>query len=276
MTVDVHDGDCTAVDAAFDRLFGAPAQSISVAVHRHLAECIRCRTLYAWFSEAGPAPVVPAPVSERIRRSLHASLSPVRARLPIAAIVGRLAVVFLVSVLLASAVRGVDGWRAMTPWQIVVMAVTLSAGALLLCASVSWQSIPGSLPWFDAPAALAIPIAALLIAVFSLFPWHVSSGFVADGARCLEMGLGMAIPAALVFWLLTRRSSPGILPRSGSTLGAIAGWVSVTILQFSCSRQEAGHLVAWHGAVLVIAIASGALIGCRPRATSPRSRARRP
>ncbi len=274
MTADVHGTDCTAVDAAFDRLFGAPRQPLSVTVHRHLAQCTRCATLYAWFSEGTPLAAVPGPVSERIRHSLHASLGPVRARLPIAAIVGRLVVVFLLSVLVASAARGVDGWRAMTPAQIVAMSLTLCGGALLLCASITWQGIPGSLPWLDAPAALAIPSAAFVLAASVLFPRHASTAFVADGARCLELGLVAAIPVALVFWLLTRWSSPHTLRQWGGTLGAIAGLVAVTMLQFSCSRQEAGHLVAWHGAVLGIAIVSGTLIGWVADASSP-SRGRR-
>jgi hypothetical protein len=47
----------------------------------------------------------------------------------------------------------------------------------------------------------------------------------------------------------------------GASLGAIAGLLSVTVLQFKCDTQQAIHLLVWHGAVLVLSTTVGFLIG---------------
>ena len=47
----------------------------------------------------------------------------------------------------------------------------------------------------------------------------------------------------------------------GASLGAVSGLLGLTVLQFSCDNQHAGHLILWHGAVVVISVASGYLFG---------------
>ena len=42
--------------------------------------------------------------------------------------------------------------------------------------------------------------------------------------------------------------------------GAIASLFGATVLQFTCNRQEAGHLLVWHGGVFVASILMGVLI----------------
>jgi hypothetical protein len=53
----------------------------------------------------------------------------------------------------------------------------------------------------------------------------------------------------------------------GATLGAIAGLLAVTVLQYTCELQDIGHLLVWHGGVLVLSTLAGALIGDRLRRT---------
>jgi len=60
---------------------------------------------------------------------------------------------------------------------------------------------------------------------------------------------------------LVRRGAFLNLTALGGTLGAIAGLLSVTVLQFTCNMQEIAHLLVWHGGVLVISTVVGALIG---------------
>jgi hypothetical protein len=71
----------------------------------------------------------------------------------------------------------------------------------------------------------------------------------------------LAVPAAGLFWLLLRGGAPLNLTTLGATLGAIAGLLSVTMLQFTCNLQGIGHLLTWHGGVLVISTIAGSLIG---------------
>jgi hypothetical protein len=43
-------------------------------------------------------------------------------------------------------------------------------------------------------------------------------------------------------------------------LGAIAGILGLTVLQFRCIYQNATHVLIWHGGVLVFSISARALI----------------
>jgi hypothetical protein len=45
----------------------------------------------------------------------------------------------------------------------------------------------------------------------------------------------------------------------GATLGAIAGFLGAFVLQFHCNIQDAGHLLVWHGGILIISIGLGIL-----------------
>ena len=68
-----------------------------------------------------------------------------------------------------------------------------------------------------------------------------------------------ALPAAALFWLIARRGAPLSFGTLGGTLGGIAGLLGATILQFTCSRQDAAHLLVWHGGVLAASITAGVL-----------------
>ena len=90
-----------------------------------------------------------------------------------------------------------------------------------------------------------------------LFPWRGVQAFVAMGWPCLLGGLGIAVPAALLLWVIVRRGAPLSVGTLGATIGATAGLLGVTVLQFKCPLQEAPHLVVWHGGVLVVATVAG-------------------
>ena len=70
----------------------------------------------------------------------------------------------------------------------------------------------------------------------------------------------MAIPGGVLFWLLARRGVPLSAGAFGGTLGAIAGLLGLTVLQFHCLYQNAAHLLVWHGGVLVLSITAGVLV----------------
>jgi hypothetical protein len=44
-------------------------------------------------------------------------------------------------------------------------------------------------------------------------------------------------------------------------LGAVAGLLAVTVLQYTCDLQQVGHLLVWHGGVLVLSTLAGSLVG---------------
>lgn len=69
----------------------------------------------------------------------------------------------------------------------------------------------------------------------------------------------MAIPAAILFWLLLRRGRALGVGTAGATFGAIAGLLGASVLQLTCNHQDAGHLLVWHGGVVIVSIGLGML-----------------
>ena len=148
----------------------------------------------------------------------------------------------------------------MNVFQLIAVAVVLALGVALLAFSLAWQVTPGSLRRISVRAAVNILVAGFIVGVVFLFPWHTPEAFLARGWPCLKAGLLMALPAALLFWLLVRRGAPLEMNTLGGTLGAISGLLGVSVLQFHCDRQETEHLLFWHGGVLVVSIVAGWLI----------------
>jgi len=112
--------------------------------------------------------------------------------------------------------------------------------------------------------------AAFLLGLVSFFPWRAPEAFLSRGWHCLKMGLMLSASAAFVFWLFTRRGAVLRLHMMGAILGTCGGFVGVTALQVACNHQDLGHLVVWHGAVLVTSIAVGVgVTGVLQRAIRP-------
>ena len=75
------------------------------------------------------------------------------------------------------------------------------------------------------------------------------------------MELVIAVPAAVVFWLLARRGALFGGARVGAALTGLAGVLALAVLQFRCMFQQAPHLLVWHGTTAAILIGISALIG---------------
>jgi hypothetical protein len=146
---------------------------------------------------------------------------------------------------------GVAGLHQMGLPQLIGITVVLALGVALLSMSLSWQMTPGSLQRIPPRIAAPILTAGFLIGIAVLFPWRAPEAFLTRGWPCLKAGFMMALPAAALFWLLVRRGAVLNAGTLGGTLGAIVGLLSATVLQFTCSLQEAGHLLVWHGGVLL-------------------------
>lgn len=256
--------ECELVSRELDGLFGASRCELSPAARRHLAECESCQGLHRWMTEAAEGTgleEVPPELAGRIGGRLKADLKPVRPMPCVMELVLRFLGVF--GVLLALLI-GLWVWRGMVlmpTWQSAAMVAMAVAGVALLAASVARQMQPGSRRLALEGPALAAAAVALLGGFAVLFPWRQVSGFPAAGWNCFLPGIGMAIPAALVLWFVARRGVPQSLPGVGAALGAMGGLLGMAALEFSCSNEEAVHLLVWHAGVLVASAAGGALAG---------------
>ena len=252
---------CKLVEAELDRQFAGRGSQLPLEVQRHLDECERCRTLYSYLAEEFPANTVSAEVEHRIAQTIQGSLKPVSRLGSTAAIAAQLTIVFL---LISGAVISrmkVIGIEVMNLPQLIGISTILSFGVVLLALSLAWQMRPGSLRRIPEWASVGILGAGLLVGIMLLFPWKTPEAFVLRGWQCLRAGLVLAVPVALVFWFLVQRGAPLGLRSLGGTLGAIAGLLAVTVLQYTCDLQNIGHLLVWHGGVLVLSTLAGAMVG---------------
>jgi hypothetical protein len=253
--------ECESVDAEFDCHFGAPNADLSAHARRHLAECETCRNLYSYLSAPPLAVALSPELGGRIGQTLRSALKPVKPVGSTRIVAAQLFLVFVILAAWVSPMMGGAGWLAMTRGQLTGVTAVLIAGAALLSFSLAWQMTPGSLQRIPAGTAIAILAAAFLAVEAISFPWHAPEAFLKMGLHCLRYGLTVAVPAAVLFGILVWRGAPLGLETLGATLGAIAGLLGMTILQFNCDVGNAIHLLVWHGAVLVVSALAGFLIG---------------
>jgi hypothetical protein len=259
-------GACESVDAEFDRQCGDAGFTLSgIALsndaRRHMEGCEQCRDLYSYLAAPAPLVSVPPELSDRVAQALKTSLRPVKPTGSAKRIAVQLFLAFVIMAVAAASFMKPAGLQAMTGGELLGVTAALAIGAALLSLSLAWQMIPGSLQRVSAKAAITVPAAAFLVTVAVLFPWRAPEEFFRAGWHCLRLGMVLAVPAAVLFGSMVRRGAglgPGML---GATSGAIAGLVSVTILQANCEMQEAIHLLVWHGGLLAVSIVAGYLIG---------------
>jgi hypothetical protein len=268
--------ECRLIDAELDRGFGAGAPeerplNLSQQALEHLRNCGRCRRLYQWLVEGlSPAEASPA-VCAKIQSQLKESLRPVTPQPAPGVLAAQFLLVFLLFASPAVGMLGASGLREMGLAQLIGIGAVLILGAALLSLSLAWQMTPGSLHRVPAKAAILTLAAGFLLGITILFPWHTPEAFLTRGWSCLKAGLLMAIPAAVLFWLLVRRGHALATGALGGTLGAIAGLLGTTVLQLTCDRQDAGHLLVWHGGVLVVSIGVGILVAWAIRVIGTRA-----
>jgi hypothetical protein len=252
---------CQAVDRELDLGFGASRSNLSEQVRRHLEQCERCGMLYEWASRGNP----PSPSSRelygKIQSAIQASLQRVSPRPSARAIAFEFGAAFLLCAIPAAAMMGLGGVEKMNVFQLIAITVVLPLRVALLALSLAWQVTPGSLRRISVRGAVNILVAGFIVSVVFLFPWHTPEALLARGWPCLRLGLLMALPSGLLFWLVARRGAPLEMKALGGTLGAISGLLGVSVLQFHCDRQETEHLLFWHGGVLLVSIVAGVLIG---------------
>jgi hypothetical protein len=157
---------------------------------------------------------------------------------------------------------GAAGLRKMSTGQFVGSGLLLAAGAVLFSLSLARQMAPGSRRGIPTWLVMALFGSAALGAITLLFPWREPGTSIGLSWQCSLREFAIAAPAAGLLWLLLRRSAPALSPTAlGASVGAMAGLLAVTVLQFGCVYQEALHILLWHWSVLAIAAGAGALLG---------------
>jgi hypothetical protein len=253
---------CNRIDSEFDRRFEVSAAEISAEARRHLTSCARCRNLYSWIAEQPAVTGVSSELSQRIQSQLVAALTPVKSVASIKVCVLRFLAIFFAFAAGLVVTMGAAGLRKMNTWQFLGSGLLLAAGAALFSLSLARQMTPGSRRGIPTWLAMALCGSAALGAITLLFPWREPGTSIGLNWQCSLREFAIAAAAAGLLWLLLRRSAPALSPTAlGASVGAMAGLLAVTVLQFGCVYQEALHLLLWHWSVLAIAAGAGALLG---------------
>ncbi|HEV2200772.1 MAG TPA: NrsF family protein [Bryobacteraceae bacterium] len=215
--------------------------------------------------ELAPAPELSPDLHRRISGALAASLQPVKPMPAARVLAGQFAAIFLVFAASLIAMMGVTGFRTLDARQALGILTILAVGVALLPLVLAWQVIPGSQQKIPPRLAWACFGVGFLTGAALLFPWRGVEAFVSRGWPCLLAGSAVAVPGGILFWLLSRRGVPLSAGTFGGTLGAIAGLLGLTVLQFRCIYQDVAHLLVWHGGVLVLSITAGVLVALAAR-----------
>jgi hypothetical protein len=203
-----------------------------------------------------------ADLSLETRRSIEAalgeSLTPVT---PLPSFWMRSAQLFLAFVVvgvLKVSVLGVAALQQMTVAERLANVGVTLLGAVLLSLTLAKHMAPGALRLIPFGVAPIMSAMGFGVGVMLTLPDRGSDVFIADGWPCFRAGLLMATPCGLLYWLLVRRGQPlswgGLVPSLGAMAGLLAATVP-TVRQATCSHQEViGHLLVWHGGVVVVAV----------------------
>lgn len=218
------------------------------------------RRLEEWAS-APPDTGLSPEIRRRVQARLQSCLIPVRPIPSQGRLVFAFLAVFIVSAVGLIASLNKAGFHLMTGVQMALMAAILAGGGILFSFTLAWRMVPGS-RW-GLPFSLVLTLSSLvpIAGIALLFPWRTSGGFVSEGWPCAALELTIAIPSAVVYWLLARRGALFASPGLGATLTSLAAFLALIPLQFQCMYQQAPHLLVWHGGTALLLIGIGGLIG---------------
>jgi hypothetical protein len=218
------------------------------------------RRLDAWAaSRSGDE--VPVSLQQGIERKLTASLNPVKTLPSTRWLALGFLAIFVVGATICVQATDKAGLRLMHVAQIAAITAIFSAGAIGFSMALAQRMIPGARAWIS-PGALW-PLAGLVVAagIAGAFPWGFAGAPPSEGWPCSAMEAEIAIPAAVVLWLIARRGAPFVGPGFGAAVGALAGLLAMTVMQFQCMFQHAPHLLIWHAGAAAALTGLGALSG---------------
>ncbi len=211
--------------------------------------------------EIAPTTEMPSELRGKITHLLTESLSPVRPLPRTLILVLRFLSVFVILAAAVIAMMGIQGIASIPLWQAIGITAILCAGVILLSSAAASQMAPGGRLRIPGTTVAITFVTGFLAGVALLFPWQTASDYFSHGWPCAVTGFGLAIPTAVLIWLVARRGVPLSGATFGGTLGALAGALGVTVLQFKCIYQNAAHILLWHGGVVLLSIAGGVSIG---------------
>jgi len=217
------------------------------------------------------APALDPALLERVAESLNSSLRPVRPLPPTWALTTGLTLICVLVAAMGAAKAGFFGIEKLSLGERLAIFSILAILVWVAGSRFVGQLIPASRQRLPGGAFLTI-CCAVLAGLFALvFRDYHTDHFIAAGVACLLTGVLIAIPAALLSWVLLRRGFALDPVAAGIAGGALAGLSGVTMLEFHCANFQMLHMLVWHTAVVPVSAAIGALVGYALRRRSNRT-----
>jgi hypothetical protein len=153
------------------------------------------------------------------------------------------------------------GWEEMgvtrTVLVLAVLAVCAAAcmwSVLKLMTPAGRYTVPPELvPW--------LAVGALTIGTAASFQFEQEDTFWASSWVCLKIGLSIAIPTAVLVWLVIRRGVFLVPGLTGANTGVLAGLVAAAALEVHCPNLDAWHILVSHLGTAICAGLVGLLAG---------------
>jgi hypothetical protein len=152
--------------------------------------------------------------------------------------------------------------RSRDPMFLISLA-GLATGAVLLARLALHAAVPGREP---RGRETVLPIVLLAVATVLSLRGPVDAGL--SIAQFAHMGFGCAVRTVLIAlapWLALllalRRGAPLAPPAAGALAGAASFALACGIMQAACAKEDALHLVVWHGLPALGGVALSALVG---------------
>ncbi|MBV9499592.1 MAG: DUF1109 family protein [Acidobacteriaceae bacterium] len=249
---------CREVDESMMAL--RPGEQLPETAQEHLRGCAACRTLVSGLRDSAIDNQIDPAVLERIRAPLLASLARVRPLAPAGVFAAGFLIIFAAAAIADSAWFGHAGLSLLTNIQRFLIFGVLMALAVVASVAVARDMRPGARS-VRGGVLLGVAVIAIEAIFLALFHDFSTENFLGVGLRCFRSGLLCVIPTALLVWLAVRRGCVLAPVSTGAAVGAIAGLTGVAAQELYCPVLTFPHVAIWHGAVLVVSVAAGSLIG---------------
>lgn len=222
------------------------------------------RRLDAWAASQPPGGISPE-LARRVQDALKPSLTPVKPLPPQSTLFAAFFVIFLAGSAGLIAIMNKSGLHEMTPAQIGAVTLICAAAGILLALKITAEMIPGAKHNMQLVSILTLCGTGVFAIFATLFPWEIRGDFVAEGWPCALREITIAVPVAVVLWLVARRGAFFASARLSAALTALAVFLVVLPLQTQCMFLQAPHLLVWHAGTAVVLIGLGAVIGAYAR-----------
>jgi hypothetical protein len=253
--------NCVDFDRALARQDTLAPRGLSAEAAEHLRNCPRCRALLEVLSAPPSAselrPELARAIGERIGRNL-AAVRPLR---PAGYYAAGFALSFLAPIAAGIGILKASGIAGMSPSMIAIVFGGLAVCGGLLAISLAADMAPGDRRLLPSTALTGGILLVLAAMIWALFPYQRETRFWLQSGKCLLVGIGFAVPAAVLAWGLLRRGavlSPAV---SGAAAGLLGGLAGAVVLEIHCPDWNVAHILVAHWGTALACAAAGLLAG---------------